>query len=67
MGCKPCRKKYAIWKEKHEDSKYGFSKKFTFNVSNLDTERSNNIEKSSHYKSENSRVWTSQVKNADKR
>jgi hypothetical protein len=49
MGCRPCRKKYKIWKEKREDSKYGFSGKFEFNVSNMDTEQSMNKNDSEYY------------------
>jgi len=59
MGCKPCRSRYAIWKEQQEDKKYKFSSKFSFKVSNLDTERSNLSQDTKHYGSENNRVWTS--------
>ena len=49
MGCKPCRAKYAIWKEQQEDKKYRFSNKLSFKVSNLDTERSNLSQDTKHY------------------
>jgi len=49
MGCKPCRAKYAVWKEQQEDKKYRFSNKLSFKVSNLDTERSNLSQDTKHY------------------